>query len=90
MTNFESHRGYSAMFKQGQLTLGLFFPIKCNQGAVPEMDIASQVRFARPAATRANQRPGRSSVSEAEDSTAIAVASGPRQTACAQLQAARV
>lgn len=47
MTNFESHRGYSTMFKQGQLTLGLFFAIESYQGAVPEMDIASQVRLAK-------------------------------------------
>lgn len=47
MTNFDQHPGYSAMFKEGQLTLGLFFAIESYQGAIPEMDVASQVRIAK-------------------------------------------
>lgn len=47
MKKFESHRGYSAMFKEGHLTLGLFFAIESYQGAVPEMDVANQVRLAK-------------------------------------------
>ncbi len=47
MTKFESHRGYSAMFKEGHLTLGLFFAIESYQGAVPEMDVANQLRLAK-------------------------------------------
>lgn len=42
MTKFEGHRGYSAMFKEGRLTLGLFFAIESYQGAVPEMDVAKR------------------------------------------------
>jgi luciferase-type oxidoreductase len=47
MTKFNRHRGYSAMFKEGHLTLGLFFAIESYQGAVPVMDITGQMEIAK-------------------------------------------
>ncbi|MDY0960680.1 LLM class oxidoreductase [Massilia sp. CFBP9026] len=47
MTSFASHRGHAAMFRQDLLTLGLFFPIEAYSGAVPEMDVATQLATAR-------------------------------------------
>lgn len=47
MTPFANHRGYASMFRQDHLTLGLFFPIEAYAGAVPEMDIATQLATAR-------------------------------------------
>jgi luciferase-type oxidoreductase len=47
MTQFANHRGYASMFRQDHLTLGLFFPIEAYAGAVPEMDVATQLATAR-------------------------------------------
>jgi len=47
MTRFADHRGYASMFRQDHLTLGVFFPIEAYAGAVPEMDIATQLASAR-------------------------------------------
>lgn len=46
MTDFSQHRGYSTMFKEKELTLGLFFPIEAYSGAVPEMDLGQQMETA--------------------------------------------
>lgn len=35
MTGFSNHRGYSAMFKEEKMTLGLFFAIESYSGSVP-------------------------------------------------------
>ncbi|KYD15699.1 hypothetical protein B4168_3159 [Anoxybacillus flavithermus] len=37
MIRFEKHKGYSRMFKENHLTLGLFFPIESYEGSVPEI-----------------------------------------------------
>jgi len=47
MTRFADHRGYASMFRQHHLTVGVFFPIEAYAGAVPEMDIATQLASAR-------------------------------------------
>lgn len=47
MTDFSKHPGYSAMFQEGRLTLGLFFAIESYSGAVPQMDITQQLKTAR-------------------------------------------
>ncbi|MGE7990015.1 LLM class oxidoreductase [Pseudomonas sp. NPDC089554] len=47
MTDFSKHPGYSTMFQEGRLTLGLFFAIESYSGAVPQMDIAQQLKTAR-------------------------------------------
>jgi len=47
MNKFKHHRGYSAMYQEGRLTLGLFFAIESYAGAIPEMDVAQQIRTAQ-------------------------------------------
>ena len=47
MDKFASHAGYGAMFQEQQMTLGLFFPIESYSGAVPEMDIPTQIATAK-------------------------------------------
>lgn len=47
MTDFSTHRGYSTMFGQNRMTLGLFFAIESYEGAVPEMDVELQIRTAQ-------------------------------------------
>lgn len=47
MTDFSKHRGYSTMFKDGQMTLGLFFAIESYPGAVPHMDVEQQIATAK-------------------------------------------
>ena len=47
MTDFSAHRGYATMFAEGQMTLGLFFAIESYAGAVPVMDIDTQVEIAK-------------------------------------------
>ena len=49
MDKFADHRGYATMFQEGQLTLGLFFPIEAYSGAVPRMEIATQIAIAQSA-----------------------------------------
>ncbi|GCD83940.1 hypothetical protein PTHTG4_30050 [Parageobacillus thermoglucosidasius] len=47
MIRFEKHKGYSRMFKENHLTLGLFFPIESYEGSVPEMaKRAEELNFA--------------------------------------------
>jgi luciferase-type oxidoreductase len=47
MSNFSNHRGYSAMYREDHLTLGLFFAIESYEGAVPKMDVAQQIATAK-------------------------------------------
>lgn len=47
MNTFKHHRGFSTMYQEGSLTLGLFFPIESYAGAIPEMDVAQQIRTAQ-------------------------------------------
>lgn len=47
MTDFGKHRGYSTMFKDGQMTLGLFFAIESYSGAVPQMNVQQQIETAK-------------------------------------------
>jgi luciferase-type oxidoreductase len=47
MTNFANHRGYSTMFKEEKLTLGIFFAIESYSGSVPEMNIEQQISTAK-------------------------------------------
>ncbi|MEC4722718.1 LLM class oxidoreductase [Noviherbaspirillum sp. CPCC 100848] len=47
MSIFKHHRGFSTMYQEGNLTLGLYFPIEAYTGAVPVMDVAQQIRTAR-------------------------------------------
>jgi len=47
MSKFAHHRGYASMFKEGHTTLGLFFPIESYSGAIPEMDVATQISTAK-------------------------------------------
>ncbi|HFX0607401.1 TPA: LLM class flavin-dependent oxidoreductase, partial [Pseudomonas aeruginosa] len=47
MNPFKNHRGYSTMYQEGSLTLGLFFAIESYPGAIPEMDVAQQIRTAQ-------------------------------------------
>lgn len=51
MSDFTHHRGYSAMFKEGKMTLGLFFPIESYSGAIPLMDVEQQISTAKLAET---------------------------------------
>jgi len=44
---FEKHKGYSRMFKENHLTLGLFFPIESYEGSIPKMDIERQMKLAK-------------------------------------------
>lgn len=47
MTDFSNHRGYSTMFKEEKMTLGLFFAIESYSGSVPEMNIEQQIKTAK-------------------------------------------
>lgn len=47
MHDFKDHRGYSAMYREGHLTLGLYFAIESYAGAIPEMDLARQISTAQ-------------------------------------------
>jgi luciferase-type oxidoreductase len=47
MNKFANHKGYSRMFKEDHLTLGLFFPLEAYSGSIPEMDIEKQVKLAK-------------------------------------------
>lgn len=47
MSRFEKHKGYSRMFKENRLTLGLFFPLESYEGSVPEMNIEKQLKLAK-------------------------------------------
>ncbi len=47
MNRFDQHRGYSRMFQENHLTLGLFFPLESYEGSVPEMNIEKQLKLAK-------------------------------------------
>lgn len=47
MNKFKSHHGYSYMFKENNLTLGLFFPIESYTGSIPMMNLEQQMALAK-------------------------------------------
>jgi luciferase-type oxidoreductase len=47
MNKFENHKGYSRMYQENKLTLGLFFPIESYMGSVPEMNLEKQMTLAK-------------------------------------------
>lgn len=47
MNRFADHKGYSRMYKENHLTLGIFFPIESYEGSVPKMDIETQIKLAK-------------------------------------------
>ncbi|WP_134701970.1 LLM class oxidoreductase [Ammoniphilus sp. YIM 78166] len=47
MKRFERHKGYSRMFEENHLTLGLFFPLESYEGSIPEMNIEKQMKLAK-------------------------------------------
>ena len=47
MEKFKNHNGYSRMYQENKLTLGLFFPIESYTGDIPEMDIEKQMKLAK-------------------------------------------
>jgi luciferase-type oxidoreductase len=47
MNRFEKHKGYSRMFKENHLTLGLFFPLESYEGSIPEMNVDKQIKLAK-------------------------------------------
>jgi luciferase-type oxidoreductase len=47
MNRFGEHKGYSRMFQENHLTLGLFFPIESYEGSIPEMNIEKQIKLAK-------------------------------------------
>ncbi|MGV2882781.1 LLM class oxidoreductase [Paenibacillus taichungensis] len=49
MNKFESHLGYTNMFKEEQLTLGIYFPIESYKGSIPEMQLEQQMQLAKKA-----------------------------------------
>lgn len=49
MNKFANHQGYASMFQEDHLTLGLFFPIEAYSGAIPEMDVQTQLATAKSA-----------------------------------------
>lgn len=51
MTDFSKHSGYSTMFNDGKLTLGLFFAIEPYSGSIPQMNVEQQIATAKLADT---------------------------------------
>lgn len=47
MNQFDKHKGYSRMFQENNLTLGLFFPLESYEGSIPEMDMEKQLKRAK-------------------------------------------
>ncbi len=47
MNKFGKHKGYSRMFKENNLTLGLFFPLESYAGSIPEMNLEKQIKLAK-------------------------------------------
>lgn len=39
MNRLDQHKGYSRVFKENHLTLGLFFPLESYKGSIPEMNM---------------------------------------------------
>ncbi|CAM3038006.1 LLM class oxidoreductase [Paenibacillus sediminis] len=46
MRQFDQHRGYSRMFRENDLTLGLFFPLESYRPSIPVMNIDEQIKLA--------------------------------------------
>ncbi|MBS4207199.1 LLM class oxidoreductase [Bacillus sp. FJAT-50079] len=49
MNKFKAHQGYTYMFKENNLSLGLFFSIESYKGSIPEMNLDQQMKLARKA-----------------------------------------
>jgi luciferase-type oxidoreductase len=47
MNRFDQHKGYSRMFRENHLTLGLFFPLESYDGSIPEMNVEKQIKLAK-------------------------------------------
>lgn len=47
MRELSSHPGFSAMYQEGRLTLGLYFAIESYAGSIPEMDVEQQINIAQ-------------------------------------------
>jgi luciferase-type oxidoreductase len=47
MDKFDNHKGFSRMFQDNELTLGLFFPLESYEGSIPEMNIEKQMKLAK-------------------------------------------
>jgi luciferase-type oxidoreductase len=47
MNRFGEHKGYSRMFQENKLTLGLFFPLESYEGSIPEMNMEKQIKLAK-------------------------------------------
>jgi luciferase-type oxidoreductase len=47
MNRFDQHQGYSRMFQENKLTLGLFFPLESYEGSIPEMNMEKQLKLAK-------------------------------------------
>jgi luciferase-type oxidoreductase len=47
MNQFAKHKGYSRMFQENKLTLGLFFPIESYDGDIPRMNLETQLKLAK-------------------------------------------
>jgi luciferase-type oxidoreductase len=47
LEKFKNHKGYSRMYQENKLTLGLFFPIESYMGDIPEMNIEKQMKLAK-------------------------------------------
>ncbi len=46
---FNAHQGYTYMFKENYLSLGLFFPLESYEGSIPEMDVEKQLKLTKQA-----------------------------------------
>lgn len=47
MEKFKNHNGFSRMYQENKLTLGLFFPIESYMSDVPEMNLEKQMKLAK-------------------------------------------
>ncbi len=47
MSGFAHHKGYSRLFQENRLTLGLFFPLESYEGSIPEMNVEKQIKRAK-------------------------------------------
>ena len=47
MSHFKNHKGYSRMFKENHLTIGLSIPLETYKGSMPEMNLEEQMRLAK-------------------------------------------
>ena len=49
MSKFKLHKGYSRMFQENKLSLGLVFPLESYAGSTPIMDLGEQMKLAKQA-----------------------------------------